>query len=255
MAKKFYTNVYMRGDRIYLRGFDMSVRVKDVINYKPYLFLPKKDGKYRTLDNKSVDKMMFNGIRDAKEFIEKYEDVTNFEYFGLTTFSYLFIFDNYKGEIDYDPSLVKVGTIDIECAADEGFPNIQKADKEITAITIRYRGKSFVFGCGDFRTNDPSINYIKCKDEHELIMQFLNCWEALDLDIITGWNIEFFDIPYLVNRIKVLFDEKQAKRLSPWHILDEKMVEFKGKQNQSYSPAGISVLDYYQLYRKFTFGN
>lgn len=255
MAKNFYTNVYMRGDKIYVRGFDMGIRVKDVFNYKPYVFVPKQNGKYKTLEGKSVDKLMFDSIYDAREFMEKYEDVTNFEYYGLTSFPYLYIFDNYKGDIDYDPTLVKIGTIDIECAADEGFPDIQKADKEITAITVRHRGKSFVFGCGEFRTNDPLIHYFKCDSEYHLIMQFLNCWEAIDLDIVTGWNIEFFDIPYLVNRIKVLFDDKHAKRLSPWRILDEKMVEFKGKQNQSYSPAGISVLDYYQLYRKFTFGN
>jgi len=255
MAAKFYTNVHMRGDKIYVRGFDMGLRFKDVIAYQPYLFINKPNGKYRTLEGKSVDKLMFDSIRDARDFIEKYEEVSNFDIYGLTTFPYLYIFDNFKGDIDYDPKLVKIGTIDIECAADEGFPDIQKADKEVTAITIRYRGKSFVFGCGEFRTNDPSINYIKCKNEHELMLQFLNCWQALDLDIVTGWNIEFFDIPYLVNRIKFLFDEKQAKRLSPWHILDEKMVEFKGKQNQSYSPAGVTVLDYYQLYRKFTFGN
>jgi DNA polymerase elongation subunit (family B) len=255
MAARFYTNVHMRGDKIYVRGFDMGLRFKDVIAYQPYLFINKPNGKYKTLEGKSVDKLKFDSVRDARDFIEKYEEVSNFDIYGLTTFPYLYIFDNFKGDIDYDPKLVKIGTIDIECAADEGFPNIQKADKEVTAITIRYRGKSFVFGCGEFRTNDPSINYIKCKNEHELMLQFLNCWQALDLDIVTGWNIEFFDIPYLVNRIKFLFDEKQAKRLSPWHILDEKMVEFKGKQNQSYSPAGVTVLDYYQLYRKFTFGN
>lgn len=255
MAKKFYTNVYMRGDKMYVRGFDMGIRTKDIVNYNPYIFIPKQNGKYKTLDGKSVDKLTFDSIRDARDFMERYEDVSNFEYYGLTSFPYLYIFDNYKGEIDYDPTLVKLGTIDIECAADEGFPDIQKADKEITAITIRHRGKSFVFGCGKFAANDESIHYFKCKDEHELILQFLNCWNAIDLDIVTGWNIEFFDIPYLVNRIKLLFDEKQAKRLSPWRILDEKMVEFKGKQNQSYTPAGIAVLDYYQLYRKFTFGN
>jgi DNA polymerase elongation subunit (family B) len=245
----------MRGDKMYIRGYDMGLRVKDVVNYKPYLFINKPNGNYKTLEGKSVDKLNFDSIRDARDFIEKYEEVSNFDIYGLTSFPYLYIFDNYKGDINYDPKLVKIGTIDIECAADEGFPNIQKADKEITAITVRYRGKSFVFGCGEFRTNDPTIIYTKCNDEHQLILQFLNCWQALDLDIVTGWNIEFFDIPYLVNRIKFLFDEKQAKRLSPWHILDEKVVEFKGKQNQSYSPAGISVLDYYQLYRKFTFGN
>ena len=109
--------------------------------------------------------------------------------------------------------------------------------------------------CGEFTTTDPNTHYIKCKDEFQLVQQFLNCWQALDIDVVTGWNIEFFDIPYLVNRIKYLFNDKEAKKLSPWGILDEKTVEFKGKENQSYTPVGISVLDYYQLYRKFTFGN
>ena len=68
-------------------------------------------------------------------------------------------------------------------------------------------------------------------------------------------SIEFFDIPYLVNRIKKLLGTKNANRLSPWGFIEERKVEFRGKQNQTYNIAGISTLDYYQLYRKFTFGN
>ena len=251
----FYTHVHMRGDKIYLRGYDKGMRVKDVINYKPYLFIPKQGGKYKTLDGKSVEKMMFDSISDARDFMERYSDVSNLEFYGLTTFQYAYIFDEYKGDIDYDPKTVTVATLDIECAADDGFPDIQKADKPLTAITLRSRNRNFVFGCGDFITTDPNTHYIKCKDEFQLVQQFLNCWQALDIDVVTGWNIEFFDIPYLVNRIKYLFNDKEAKKLSPWGILDEKTVEFKGKENQSYNPVGISVLDYYQLYRKFTFGN
>jgi len=251
----FYTNVFQRGDKIYVRGYDKGLRVKDVVHYKPYLFLTKSNGKYKTLDGKHVEKMMFDGIKEARDFIERYSDVSNMDYYGLTTFAYTYIFDNYKGDIDYDPKLVTIATLDIECAADEGFPDIQKADKPLTAITLRSRNRNFVFGCGDFVTNDPNTHYIKCRDEFMLVQQFLSCWQALDIDIVTGWNIEFFDIPYLVNRIKLLFNDKEAKKLSPWGILDEKKIEFRGKENQSYSPAGVSVLDYYQLYRKFMFGN
>ena len=251
----FYTNVYSRSNRIYVRGFDKGIRFKDVVNYNPYLFIPKADGKYKTLDGKPVGKLDFDSITEARDFISRYEDVSNMEIYGLTTFLYLYIFDNYKGDIDYDPKLVNIATIDIECAADEGFPDIQRADKPLTAITLRSRNRNFVFGCGDFETNDVNTYYIKCKDEYELIQKFLECWENLDLDIVTGWNIEFFDIPYIVNRIRRLFNDTEARRLSPWRILDEKIVEFRGKENQSFNPAGVSVLDYYQLYRKFMFGN
>ena len=251
----FYTNVFARGDKIYMRGFDKGLRIKDIVSYKPYLFISKQNGKYKTLDGKPVDKLMFDGIKDAREFIERYEDISNVDIYGLTAFPYLYIYDNFKGDIDYDPKVVNIGTLDIECAADEGFPDIQKADKPLTAITIRCKGRNYVFGCGDFITQDPNTHYIKCDDEYMLLQKFLSCWQALDLDIVTGWNIEFFDIPYLINRIKLLFSDKEVKKLSPWGIFSEKKVEFRGKENQSYNILGLSVLDYYQLYRKFTFGN
>jgi hypothetical protein len=133
---KFYTSVYQRGDKIYVRGYEDGQHVEFIEKYKPYLFLPKKDGFYRTLDGKQVDKMQFESISDAREFCDKYKDVTNFTYYGLNNYQYVFMYDYYNGEINYDPSLVSVVTIDIECAADEGFPDIQKADKEITAITL-----------------------------------------------------------------------------------------------------------------------
>ena len=254
---KFYTSVYQRGDKIYVRGYEDGKRVEFVEKYKPYLFLPKKDGFYRTLDGKQVDKMQFESIYDAKEFCEKYNDVTNFTYYGLTNYQYVFMYDYYSGEIQYDPSVVSVVTIDIECAADEGFPDIQKADKEITAITLRKNGKNIVFGCGEYIKHNDETKYIRCKDEFELLDKFVKVWNhpTWKPDVVTGWNIEFFDIPYTVNRIKNVLGEDQAKKLSPWGILDEKDVEFKGKKNQTFSPAGIAVLDYYQLYRKFSFGN
>ncbi len=251
----FYTSVFQRGDKIYVRGFKNGKRSKFIENYHPYMFIQKQGGKYRTLDNKPVEKMQFDSISDAKDFIGRYEDVSNMEIYGLNAFTYVYIFDAFKGEINYDPKTIRIGNIDIEVAADEGFPNIQKADKEITAIALRFQGTNYVFGCGHFISNDPNTSYLRCKNEYDLLAKFLLAWQHLDMDIVTGWNVEFFDMPYLVNRIKSLLGMSEAKKLSPWGILNERMVEFKGKENQSYEPVGITVLDYYQLYRKFTFGN
>ena len=251
----FYTSIFQRGDKIYARGYKDGKRERYNDTYKPYLFLQKQGGKYKTLDGKSVDKMQFDSISDAKDFLSRYEDVSNMDVYGLTQFAYLYIFDNFPGEINYDPSIVKTAIIDIECAADEGFPDIQKADKPITAITLRCKGKSIIFGCGHYIIQSHEEHYVKCKDEHDLLAKFIQAWHALDLDIITGWNIEFFDIPYLINRIKNLLGTAEAKKLSPWGIINERNVEFRGKENQSYELMGIAVLDYYQLYRKFMFGN
>lgn len=252
----FYTSVFQRGDKIYIRGYSNGKRETTVEYYKPYMFMQKTTGdKYKTLDGKPVARIDFDSITDAKDFIKRYDQVSNMEIYGIDTFSYTYLFDNFPGEINYDPSLVRVVTIDIECAADEGFPDIELADKEITAITLRTDGQSIVFGCGEFKTEDSSVHYIRCADEYVLLTKFLRIWQELDADIVTGWNIEFFDIPYLVNRIRNLLGFPEAKKISPWGMLVEKGVNFRNKTNQSYNPLGLAVLDYYQLYRKFTFGN
>jgi DNA polymerase elongation subunit (family B) len=255
MGLNFYTNIFMRGNKLYVRANNLGIRTKEVIEYKPYLFVQNKDGNYKTLDGTSVDKIEFSSISDAKDFVESYKDVSNFNIYGYTNYAYLYLYDAYRGDIQYDPSLVNIATLDIECAADEGFPSIDLADKELTAITIRQKGRSYVFGCGEFVTNDPNIFYVQCKDEFELIKEFIDSWERLDIDIVTGWNIEFFDIPYLINRIKRVTSEKDAKRLSPWGIINPTSVIIREKEVKSYQIHGITVLDYLNLYRKLTFTN
>ena len=251
----FYTNIFQRGDKIYVRGYENGNLVEKIENYKPYLFIPKKGGKYKSLEGNELDKIKFDSIYEAKDFIKTYDDVSGFEIYGLTDYKYMYIFDNYPGEIKYDTSLISVGSIDIETKADSGFPDISKADKEITAITIRKNNKSFVFSCVDYTAHNDSVYYIKCKNESELLIRFIDSWKHLKFDVITGWNIEFFDIPYLVNRITKVLGKKEAEKLSPWGIIEEKTVEVRNRENQTYNIIGISTLDYYQLYRKFKFGN
>ena len=254
---KFYTNVFSRGNKVYVRGYENGKAFQKYEYYKPYLFVDDKDGNYKTVDKKPASKIMFNSISEAKEFVTKYKDIQNFNYYGLENFQYLYIYDNYSGDVQYDPSKMSVVSLDIECIADQGFPDIQLADKEITAITIRKNKLNLVFGCGEFVTDDPNTKYFRCKDEKELLYKFVDIWNRpfIKPDIITGWNIEFFDIPYLVNRIRNICGEDLARNLSPWRMINEGKVHYKGKENQNFILMGISTLDYYQLYRKFTFGN
>lgn len=255
----FYTNVFQYGNRIFIRGYDKGIRIKKTVEYKPYLFFLNENGNYKTLDGRNVSKREFASIKEAKEFIESFKDVKSLDIYGLNQFSYMYIFDNYKGDIDYDPKMVNVVTLDIECGGDNiiGFPNIEEADQPITAITMHLRGKTASFGVKDFKPKDENNFYLKCKSEEDLLTKFFQVWESdsWSPDVLTGWNIEFFDIPYLINRVKKLFGEKSIQKLSPWGKVDEKVVEFRGRTVKSYNLKGISVLDYYQLYRKFTFGN
>ena len=240
-----------------LRGYENGQRVQHRIPCKPYLFVNSKFGnsEYRNLKGKPVDRIDFDSPADARDFTKRYSDVNGFDIYGLTNYVYTFINDTYRGSIDYDPSIISLVNIDIEVAADQGFPNIQVADKEITAITMKKNDLYIALGCGDFVTDNPKVKYLKCKDESELLLKFLDVWrsKAFSPDVVTGWNIEMFDIPYIVNRIKRVLGDNMAKKMSPWELLEEKTITIAGNDYQAYVPVGISTLDYLQCYRKFSF--
>jgi DNA polymerase elongation subunit (family B) len=192
-------------------------------------------------------------MSEAREFLKQYEDVAGMEIYGFTDFIYAYINDRYKSQISYDPSLIRTVFIDIEVSSAGGFPDIATADKPITAITISWRGRKHVFGLRDFKPHKDNVIYYHCKDEETLLAKFLTYWQEISPDCVTGWNVEFFDIPYIINRIKAVFDDAQAARLSPWFLLREYEVEIRGKMNKAYTPVGINVLDYINLYKKFTY--
>ena len=260
MSQTFYTEVSQRGNTIFLRGFEHGRRIQRKIQYAPYLFVssgkPAAAAEYRTLDNLPVDKISFMNVKEAKEFIERYEDVGGMKIYGLTSFLYAFLNDEYPGKVEFDTNLIRTVTLDIECAPeddDAGFPNIQTANQPITAITLKFRDKITTFGCKDYSPHKSNVTYIKCTDERDLLLEFIGHWEKIDPDIVTGWNIEFFDIPYIVNRIRKILDDNNAKRLSPWKILDEKEIAINGEDQQTYRPLGVCVLDYLRVYKQFTY--
>jgi DNA polymerase elongation subunit (family B) len=253
---KFYTDVTLNRGNILLRGYDNGKRINYKIDYKPYLFIPSKTGnsEYRSIFGKPVDKISFDSVYEARDFLKRYEDVSGFEIFGLNKFDYTFINDYFPGEINFDPAIINVGYIDIEVDSSNGFPDVKNADNEITAITIKRRDIIISLGCGDYDA-PAGVIYLKCPNEAALLLKFLEIWKQLDLDIISGWNVEFFDIPYIVNRITRIHGEAFAKKLSPWEILYEDTLEIMGRTTQVYLPKGICVLDYMQLYKKFTYTN
>ena len=257
---QFYTNVVQHKNKMFVRGIENGKPVKRIYDYSPYLFIPTtKETKFRTPTGQSVGKMDFDSIWDAREFAKQYENVEGMPIYGMTNYLYPFIFDHFRGEIKYDPSLISVCSLDIETkVGDEDIATaIQTTPNEVTAITISRSGRKTVFGCGDFKTDDPNITYLKCRDEQALLQTFLSVWNSSDYspDVLTGWNVEFFDVPYLVGRIIKILGEEAVKRLSPWGQIRPYEVEIKGKKVTSYEMKGIAVLDYMALYKKFTYTN
>lgn len=248
---RYYTNVLNFGDDILFRGIENGRRINKKIKYKPSLFLPtNKNTPWKTLNGEPLEQKKFDTIKDAKEFVKKYAEVSNFKIYGNTSYNYAFIADVFPGEIDWNQDHIAIDIIDIEVGSENGFPDPNVAQEPITAITItRFGGKTKVYGCGDFNNYDDNVTYIKCKDEYTLCRNFLEDWKADCPDILSGWNVKFFDIPYLVNRFDRILGTGRAKELSPWNYVSERNVFVKGKEQRSFEIAGVSCLDYLEIYK------
>ena len=251
MSNNYYTNIAAVGNNIFYRGVKGGRRVKLKIAYRPTLYLPSsKPTKFKTLDGDFVEPMKFENVREARDFVKRYGDVSNFKIFGNTRYEYAFIADNHRGIVDWDISHLSIAIIDIEVGSENGFPDPYKATEPITAIAVRQlNGGTTVYGCGDYNNQDDNVTYLKCRDEYDLCKKFLFDWQENCPDVISGWNIKFFDIPYLINRFNKILGEDETKKLSPWNYINSRKAVVNNRELTAYDFVGVSTLDYIELYR------
>ena len=256
---KFYTSVLPYHGKLLVRGVNADgTPCHYRLNYEPSLFIPvQKESKYKTLDGRNVDKITFKSITETKKWIQEYQGVTNFEYFGNTRYQYPYIADTFSDKIDWDIKQIKILTIDIECESENGFPDPSIAAQPLISITVRdnITKKILVFGMGNFVNDRPDVIWRQCSTERDMIEKFAKFWSAHKPDVITGWNVKFFDIPYLMNRFKNLMGEDYISQFSPWGIVNEGTAISLGyaRQEKYFDLLGIATLDYLDLYRKHTF--
>ena len=253
----FYTNVTPWGNTLLVREYVDGERINRKVKYSPTLFCKViKETKYKTLDGQFVTPVKHDTMKEAKEWLKSYEDQPHL-IFGNTTFQYNYIADEYPNHVKWDIDKILVVTMDIEVACENGFPDPEKAIEPLLSITIKnHQNKQIlVWGIGDYKNSREDVTYVKCDTEYKLIQEFLSFWQSNQPDILTGWNTEFFDVPYICNRIKNLYDEKEVNRLSPWGSVSSREVFKMGRKHQTFDIQGISHLDYYDLYRKFTYSN
>ena len=256
----FYTNVVRYSNFILYRGYDGSgKKVFKKEKFKPKLFVPsKKDTGWRGLDDTQIGEVEFESMREASDWLKQYEDVHGFNVYGSTNFIHQYITNKFPRDINFDRDKINVTTIDIETAYENGFPDGEVADQTVLAITIKNNidGIYYVWGLQDYDVDSALIkpvNYVKCSSEADLLVKFIDHWatEAQVPDVITGWNVRFFDIPYLINRVNRVLGVDMVKRFSPWGLIDHRKVRRLNKEETTYDIRGIQVLDYLELFQKF----
>ena len=251
---RLYSNVTLLGDSILCRGYENGdpVSFKEII--KPTLFVPSPKGKWKSLTGEKMSPVVQDGARRAREFIEKYKDVNNFEVHGYERFVYQWISEKYPGQLRFNMSDMKIITIDIEVACENGFPDVEASQEEMLCITIKdlATGKFITWGTREAKVD---TEYRVFWTEQEMLTDFHKWWCSNTPDIITGWNCNLYDIPYICRRLERVLGEKWQKSLSPWNKVNMREVYIQGRRNLAYDILGVSILDYLDLYRKFTYTN
>jgi len=254
----FYTNVQMVGDNLLYLGYENGERIQRKFKFSPTLFVvTDKKTNWKTLDGRYAKPVQFNSIREARDFREKYRDIENFEVHGYDRYLYQFISKEFPKEVDYDLKSLKVTSLDIEVACENGFPNVQECSQSLLSITVQdyFSRKIKVWGTKPYQNTRDDVEYILCDSEEHLLRGFLHYWTTNFPDILTGWNVELYDVPYICGRMERLFGEREMKQISPWGIVHREDLEIKGRQQIIYNIFGINVVDYLDLYKKFTYTN
>ena len=249
----FYKNVIEHRGKLLVRGIHEGKEYKNKIDFSPSLYaITQEDSKFKTLKGQNLKPIQFGSISKAREFKRSY-NTDNSPLYGMDRYQYQYIANEYPEDMIFDKDQIKIFTVDIECTAENGFPDVENPTEELLAITVKNQSNKQIitWGTGEFKTDRSDVTYIKCKSEKSLIMEFMKFWIKNYPDVITGWNTKFFDIPYLFNRIRNLVDEKVIKRFSPWNLVERETIVVRGRPQTYYAIFGISMLDYLDLYQKF----
>tara|TARA_B100000768_G_C11278531_1_gene377224 strand:- start:73 stop:2562 length:2490 start_codon:yes stop_codon:yes gene_type:complete len=249
----FYKNVIEHRGKLLVRGIHDGKEYKEKIDFSPTLYaISQEDSKFKSLNGQTLKPISFGSISKAREFKRSY-NTDNSPLYGMDRYQYQYIANEYPEDMVFDKEQIKIFTVDIECTAENGFPDIENPTEELLAITVKNQSNKQIitWGIGDFKTDRTDVTYIKCNNEKSLIMEFMKFWIKNYPDVITGWNTKFFDIPYLFNRIRTLVDEKVLKRFSPWNLVERETIIVRGRPQTHYKIFGISMLDYLDLYQKF----
>ena len=280
MKNSLYTNVRIYGNNILYIGYDENgERVQKKDRYEPSIYLETSNDHEiaaYSYDGTPLKRILHSNIKSAKDYIRKYSDVRNIKLYGIDKFNYQYISDHFPSEIQYNINQIRVQYFDLEVYSGNGFPDPFKAEEEITCLSIKDTALNEMhvwilknkFGKNN-NFDSKNLKYIEKEDitfklichefltEADLLEDFLEWFTGNYPDIISGWYIRHFDIPYLINRIRNVLGNREANKLSPWGIIKEQIKRTKRygvyTENKIYDIYGISELDYMDLYKKYTY--
>ena len=235
-----YQNVYYQREKNLIHLWDDQLGYR-TFPYTRYAYEKADRGEFQSI----------YGDRLTKVYKFKKDDADLFESDVAETTRVLV--DTYSDSDELSKGHV-ILTYDIEVEMESGLPDTQKAENGITSIALHDSATNEYYVLVLDKTGKMEEKKTKkalvlpFRDERDLLEKYLELYEMINPSIVTGWNIDYFDTPYLYNRIKRLLGERQANRLSPIGEC------FWSPYRQRFFMAGVSYLDYISLYKNYNYG-
>jgi DNA polymerase elongation subunit (family B) len=265
MAKEYYTSVSVKFGKILYRGYSIDEsghrkRVHAKIAYKPSLYLESqdKDSEIKSLFGKPLQEKKFDSIPLAREYIKQYGDVSKIYGYSANRFEYDFIARAYPSVMSVLLEDLKVIGFDIETKVGvngpPGVPDPYQALEEITHIAFQdhLTEKVVSYTTANITLpDDDTTTYVKFDTEEKLLQAIIRYIEVEDPDILFGFYSDFFDVPYIINRIRRVLGDAAVDRLSPFGIVEEREYVVNKSTHIQYTIVGRTLFDTQLMYKKF----
>ena len=231
-------------------------RIKVKTSYDPYLYVEGK-GVDESIFGTKLVKKSFRTQYDRYKFIKDtnikrvFDNLPAVQQYLVDTFWQ----ENEKPEFSSNP--IKVLFIDIETYSPDEFPKPNDPTHVCNVITVydSLENRFITWGLKDFEVKESDVTYYKCESERELFKKFVEYIESDYPDIMSGWNSEFFDMPYIINRCERLLGEEWKNRLSPSGKVYSRSIKGQfGIETTRHYIEGISLIDYLDVYKRFSIG-
>ena len=231
-------------------------RVTYSVSHSPYLYVDDPKGEKVSIYGSTIKKKIFNNSYERYKFINEskikrvYENLPAAQQYLIDTFWT----KNEDKEFSKNP--LKVVYLDIETYSPSsgGFPDVDNPTHPVTVITCydSLERHFYTFGIKEYENTADNVSYVHCKNERELFIKFIEYLEQDYPDVISGWNILLFDMPYIVNRCERILGEESVKRMSPLNNVYFRLMKGKfGREQKRYYFDGISTIDYLDIYQRF----
>ena len=233
-------------------------RVDAEVSFNPYIYYEAKgktDGV--SIFNTTVKKRTFKTQYDKYRFVKESGITRVFENIGSEQQFLIEQFWQKNEDVEFTQHPLKTLFIDIETYSPGKFPDVNNPQDPINVITIydSLKEKFVTWGTKEYNGSIQNGTYYHCRDEVELLRKFLTYVRSDYPDIISGWNSEFFDLPYTIMRMGKLLGENEYKTLSPvGDVYCRQVTGTYGQERTRWYIRGVSCLDYLDVYKKFSMG-